>query len=94
MSTYVAEACQPRQPYNIQRLEELRTDLIHAWGPATEELFDHLGDLSLNSASSSEDVLVGLRRSSKYSPYRLTTSLVEVSRAPSPPYTVLTVLRF
>ncbi|KAI3360203.1 hypothetical protein L3Q82_014511 [Scortum barcoo] len=28
----VAEACQPRQPHNIQRLEVLRADLIHPGG--------------------------------------------------------------
>uniref|UniRef100_A0A8C5E1B7 PLAC domain-containing protein n=1 Tax=Gouania willdenowi TaxID=441366 RepID=A0A8C5E1B7_GOUWI len=36
-------------------------------------------------------VSVGLRRSSKYSPHRSTTSRVEVSSAPSAPYIVLTV---
>jgi len=43
----VAEACQPRQPYNIQSIEELRTDLIRPRGLATEELFDHLGNLKI-----------------------------------------------
>ncbi|KAK0132212.1 hypothetical protein N1851_032976 [Merluccius polli] len=33
-------------PHNIQGLKELRADLIHPWGPATEELPDHLGNLS------------------------------------------------
>ncbi|KAK0154259.1 hypothetical protein N1851_003648 [Merluccius polli] len=42
-------------------------------------------------ASLPEGVLVGLRRSSKYSFHRSTTSQVEVSSAPSPPYTVLTM---
>ncbi|KAK0136585.1 hypothetical protein N1851_027270 [Merluccius polli] len=40
-----AESCQPRQPHNIQGLKELRADLIHPRGPATEELPDHLGNL-------------------------------------------------
>ncbi|KAK0147911.1 hypothetical protein N1851_012372 [Merluccius polli] len=40
-------------------------------------------------ASLPEGVSVGLRRSSKYSFHRSTTSRVEVSSAPSPPYTVL-----
>ncbi|KAK0134371.1 hypothetical protein N1851_030055 [Merluccius polli] len=40
-----AESCQPRQPRNIQGLKELRADLIHPRGPATEELPDHLGNL-------------------------------------------------
>ncbi|KAK0152627.1 hypothetical protein N1851_005851 [Merluccius polli] len=42
-------------------------------------------------ASLPEGVSVGLRRSSKYSFHRSTTSRVEVSSAPSPPYTVLTM---
>ncbi|XP_056879149.1 trypsin Blo t 3-like [Takifugu flavidus] len=41
--------------------------------------------------SSLEGVLVGLRRSSKYSFHRSTTSRVEVSSTPSPLHTVLTV---
>ncbi|KAK0156608.1 hypothetical protein N1851_000040 [Merluccius polli] len=36
-----------------------------------------------------EGISVGLRRSSKYSFHRSTTSRVEVSSVPSPPYTVL-----
>ncbi|KAK0152305.1 Stonin-2 [Merluccius polli] len=32
------QSCQPRQPHNIQGLKELRADLIHPRGPATEEL--------------------------------------------------------
>ncbi|TWW71350.1 hypothetical protein D4764_17G0008330, partial [Takifugu flavidus] len=40
----VAESSQPRQPYNIQSLKELRADLIHPRGPATEEFFDYLGN--------------------------------------------------
>ncbi|MED6274735.1 hypothetical protein CHARACLAT_019384 [Characodon lateralis] len=43
----VEEACQSRQPNNIQRLEVLRADVIHPRSPATAELFNHLGDLSL-----------------------------------------------
>ncbi|KAK0137932.1 hypothetical protein N1851_025856 [Merluccius polli] len=42
-------------------------------------------------ASLPEGVSVGLRRSSKYSFHQSTTSRVEVSSAPSPPYTVLTM---
>ncbi|KAK0137297.1 hypothetical protein N1851_026501 [Merluccius polli] len=42
-------------------------------------------------ASLLEGVSVGLRRSSKYSFHRSTTSRVEVSSAPSPPYAVLTM---
>ncbi|KAK0137955.1 hypothetical protein N1851_025831 [Merluccius polli] len=42
-------------------------------------------------ASLPEGMSVGLRRSSKYSFHRSTTSRVEVSSAPSPPYTVLTM---
>ncbi|KAK0151876.1 hypothetical protein N1851_006751 [Merluccius polli] len=45
-------------------------------------------------ASLPEGVSVGLRRSSKYSFHRSTTSRVEVSSAPSPPYTVLTMHYF
>ncbi|XP_072564907.1 vacuolar protein sorting-associated protein 8 homolog, partial [Paramormyrops kingsleyae] len=40
-----ADACHPGQPCSIQSLEELRTNLIHPWGPATEEPFNHLSDL-------------------------------------------------
>ncbi|KAI9999763.1 hypothetical protein NQD34_011606 [Periophthalmus magnuspinnatus] len=42
----VAETCQPRQTHNIQRLEVLRTDLIHPRSLATEELANHLSDFS------------------------------------------------
>ncbi|CAL8332546.1 unnamed protein product [Merluccius merluccius] len=42
-------------------------------------------------ASLPDGVSVGLRRSSKYSFHRSTTSRVEVSSTPSPPYTVLTI---
>ncbi|KAI3376688.1 hypothetical protein L3Q82_017119 [Scortum barcoo] len=38
------EACQPRQPHNIQRLEVLRADLIHPRRLATEELANYLSD--------------------------------------------------
>ncbi|KAK0145405.1 Actin filament-associated protein 1-like 1 [Merluccius polli] len=51
-----------------------------------ESLFEDFGPASLP-----EGVSVGLRRSSKYSFHRSTTSRVEVSSAPSPPYTVLTM---
>ncbi|CAM4331811.1 unnamed protein product [Leuciscus chuanchicus] len=43
----VADACQPRQPHNIQRLEVLRVDLIHPRCLATEELLNYLCDFSL-----------------------------------------------
>ncbi|KAI3371831.1 hypothetical protein L3Q82_006713 [Scortum barcoo] len=43
----VAEACQPRQPHNIQRLEVLRADLIHPRRLATEELANYLSDFGL-----------------------------------------------
>ena len=33
--------------YNIQGIKELWEDLVHPWGPATEELFDHFGNFSL-----------------------------------------------
>ncbi|KAM4743669.1 hatching enzyme 1.2-like [Anableps anableps] len=69
----IPKLCKPAQPHNIQNPEELQANLIHRWGPATKELFNHLGDLSTRdrrarpkvpgSASSLEDVLVGLRRS-------------------------------
>ncbi|KAI3359705.1 hypothetical protein L3Q82_013808, partial [Scortum barcoo] len=42
-----AEACQPRQPHNIQRLEVLRADLIHPRRLATEELANYLSDFGL-----------------------------------------------
>ncbi|KAI3367690.1 hypothetical protein L3Q82_026525 [Scortum barcoo] len=41
------EACQPRQPHNIQRLEVLRADLIHPRRLATEELANYLSDFGL-----------------------------------------------
>ncbi|KAI3377603.1 hypothetical protein L3Q82_008436, partial [Scortum barcoo] len=43
----LAEACQPRQPHNIQRLEVLRADLIHPQRLATEELTNYLSDFGL-----------------------------------------------
>uniref|UniRef100_A0A3B5QIJ7 Sema domain-containing protein n=1 Tax=Xiphophorus maculatus TaxID=8083 RepID=A0A3B5QIJ7_XIPMA len=49
---------------------------------------------SPGSASSVEGMLVGLRRSSKYSAHRPTTSRVEVSSTPSPLYTVLVLYCF
>ncbi|MED6240908.1 hypothetical protein ATANTOWER_031287 [Ataeniobius toweri] len=39
----------PTQPYNIQSLKVLRANLIHPRGLTTEELFNHLGDLSTNN---------------------------------------------
>uniref|UniRef100_A0A3B4AQY4 Uncharacterized protein n=1 Tax=Periophthalmus magnuspinnatus TaxID=409849 RepID=A0A3B4AQY4_9GOBI len=79
-----------KKPYNIQRLEVLRTDLFHPWSLATEELANHLSDFSQGdgrvrsgfpvSASSSEDLTGGLRRSSKYSFHR--HDPVEVSSSP------------
>ncbi|KAK0133492.1 hypothetical protein N1851_031017 [Merluccius polli] len=87
------------RPHNIQGLKELRADLFHPRGPATKELFDHLGDLSPRDRRAHTRVprpcfftgrrVGGMRRSSKYSFHRSTTSRVEVSSAPSPPYTVL-----
>ena len=84
----VEETCQPRQPH----------DLIHPRSPATVELFNYLGDLSsiygqahpqsTDSASSVENVLVGLRRS-KHSLHCLLTSPVKVISIPSSLYTVL-----
>ena len=69
----VAEVCQARQPYNIQSLRELGPDLINPRGAANAGLFNSPGDLSpvmgepspksFGSASSSECMLVGLRRS-------------------------------
>ncbi|MEQ2170295.1 hypothetical protein GOODEAATRI_034047 [Goodea atripinnis] len=58
-------------------------------GLTTEELFNdtQIGEpapRSPGSASSVEDVPVGLRKSSKYSAHRPTTSRVEVSSTPSP----------
>ncbi|KAI3356041.1 hypothetical protein L3Q82_017312 [Scortum barcoo] len=41
------EACQPRQPHNIQRFEVLRADLIHPRRLATEELTNYLSDFGL-----------------------------------------------
>ncbi|KAL3968637.1 hormone-sensitive lipase [Sarotherodon galilaeus] len=49
---------------------------------------------SPDSASSSEDVSVGLRRSSKYSFHRLTIFSVDVSSAPPALYTVQVEHRF
>lgn len=67
-------------------------------GRATMELFNCLSDLtpeieesspsSPDSASSTEDVPVGLRRSLKYSFYHLTIFSVKVSRAPPTQYRV------
>ncbi|KAL7870853.1 hypothetical protein SRHO_G00083500 [Serrasalmus rhombeus] len=45
----VEKACQPRQPHNIQSLEELKTDLIHPWSLANKELFNYLSDFGLSN---------------------------------------------
>ncbi|KAK0137965.1 hypothetical protein N1851_025840 [Merluccius polli] len=93
--------CEPVQrelevtPHNIQGLKELQgalpprsflttsaTSAPEIGGPTPE---------SPGPASLPEGVSVGLRRSSKYPFHRSTTSRVEVSSAPSPPYTVLTM---
>ncbi|KAL7870356.1 hypothetical protein SRHO_G00078530 [Serrasalmus rhombeus] len=42
----VAEACQPREPYNIQSPQEFWVDLIHPRCSATKEFSNHLGHLS------------------------------------------------
>ncbi|KAI3354295.1 hypothetical protein L3Q82_018827 [Scortum barcoo] len=96
------QACQPRQPHNIQRFEVLRADLIHPRRLATAELTNYLSDFGLGvmdestsetpaSASSLEGKSVGLRRSSKYFFHRPTMSPVEVNS--SPPCTVNSVGR-
>ncbi|KAK0132387.1 hypothetical protein N1851_032752 [Merluccius polli] len=82
-------------------LSELRAELIHPRGPATKELPDHLGDLSPRDRRAHTRVprpccltgrrVGGIEESSKYSFHQSTTSRVEVSSAPSPPYTVLTI---
>ncbi|TWW54348.1 hypothetical protein D4764_0154740 [Takifugu flavidus] len=54
----VAELCQPRQPYNIQSLKELRADLIHPRGLATEEFFDYLGNFSPGDMRACPQVLL------------------------------------
>ncbi|KAI3361918.1 hypothetical protein L3Q82_012189, partial [Scortum barcoo] len=46
------EACQPRQPHNIQRLEVLRADLIHPRRLATKELANYLSDFGLGDSPS------------------------------------------
>ena len=78
MSTRCCRVCQPRQPYNIQSLEKLRTDLIHPWGLATEDLLTTSATSAPEiggpvseppDSASSERVSVGLRRSSRYSPH-------------------------
>ncbi|KAI3370335.1 hypothetical protein L3Q82_025110, partial [Scortum barcoo] len=43
----MSDACQPRQPHNIQRFEVLRADLIHPRRLATEELANYLSDFGL-----------------------------------------------
>ncbi|KAI3366308.1 hypothetical protein L3Q82_000424 [Scortum barcoo] len=89
----VAEACQPRQPHNIQRLEVLRADLIHPRRLATKELTNYLSDFGLGDGRVHlrvpslllphlEGKSVGLRRSSKYFFHRPTMSSVEVNSSP------------
>ncbi|KAK0152077.1 hypothetical protein N1851_006562 [Merluccius polli] len=88
-------ALHPFPPHNIQGLKELWADLIHPRSPATSATSaPEIGEPTPESpgpASLPEGVSVGLRRSLKYSFHRSTTSRVEVSSAPSPPYTVLTM---
>ncbi|KAK0144409.1 hypothetical protein N1851_017229 [Merluccius polli] len=77
------EACQPRQPNNVHSLQHCL---------AAEELSDCLRDLCQaygqdfpqisDSASSTEDVLVGFRSSSKCSFHHPTISPVRVSSSP------------
>ncbi|KAK0130536.1 hypothetical protein N1851_035235 [Merluccius polli] len=89
-------------PHNIQGLKELRGGTSSTPGALPLRSFlttsatsaPELGEPTPESpgpASLPEGVSVGLRRSSKYSFHRSTTSRVEVSSAPSPPYTVLTM---
>ncbi|KAI3372713.1 hypothetical protein L3Q82_023181, partial [Scortum barcoo] len=84
----VAEACQPRQPHNIQRLEVLRADLIHPRRLATEELANYLSDFGSGDGRvhlrvpslrflTGRQVGLGLRRSSKYFFHRPTMSPVK-----------------
>ncbi|TWW81764.1 hypothetical protein D4764_01G0015790 [Takifugu flavidus] len=46
VSNVNTSSSQPRQPYNIQSLKELRADLIRPRGLATEEFFGYLGNFS------------------------------------------------
>ncbi|KAK0140004.1 hypothetical protein N1851_023076 [Merluccius polli] len=96
-----AESCQPRQPHNIQGLKELRRtsstpgalpprSFLTTSATSAPEIGEPTPE-SPGPASLPEGVSVGLRRSLKYSFHRSTTSRVEVSSAPSPPYTVLTM---
>lgn len=64
------KACQLGQPYKLQGNKKLRVDFIHPRAP--EKLLNHLSDLGMmmdesSSSSSTEDLSMGLRRSSKYS---------------------------
>ncbi|PWA17588.1 hypothetical protein CCH79_00021078, partial [Gambusia affinis] len=77
----IAVSCQPTQPYNIQSLMEPKMNLIHPLLMSSETLSPEIGEPdpeSPGSSSSMEDMLVGLRRSSKYSAHRPTTSRVEM----------------
>ncbi|KAI3376036.1 hypothetical protein L3Q82_016560 [Scortum barcoo] len=86
------QACQPRQPHNIQRLEVLRADLIHLRRLATEELANYLSDTwvmdestseSPASASSLEGNVGGIEEILEVFPSTvLTMSPVEVNRSP------------
>ncbi|KAI3374032.1 hypothetical protein L3Q82_022592 [Scortum barcoo] len=94
----VAEACQPRQPHNIQRLEVLRAGshpppgALPLWSLRTTSVTSGLGDGRVHLRVPSlcflimEGKSVGLRRSSKYFFHRPTMSPVEVNRpTDSPP---------
>lgn len=79
-TTFYSPVKQPQNP-------ELSYILIHQ---GLVYLNDPLMDLSSSkSASSMEDMTVGLRGSTKYPFYRPTVSSVDVSRTLSPLYTVL-----
>ena len=54
---YVAKACLPRQPYNIQSLQEIGMDLIQPRGSAAAELFDSPGDLGPSEERAQPKVL-------------------------------------
>lgn len=42
----IAKACQPREPHNIQSLKELRANLVHPRGIATDQLCESSDGLS------------------------------------------------
>lgn len=67
------KACQLGQPYKFQCLKKLRVDFIHLRAP--EKLLNHLSDLGMvmgdsSSLSSTEDLSMGLRKSSKNSSWQ------------------------